>query len=63
MKLRVTPLSGLYSRIFNISLISRAPRDEWRRLCAVAYCRHLTASCRWLDLSLIISGWEKAVPN
>ena len=25
MKLRVTPLSGLYSRIFNISLISRRP--------------------------------------
>ena len=32
MKLRVTPLSGLYSRIFNMSLISLAPK-EVGRLC------------------------------
>ena len=42
MKLRVTPLSGLYSRIFNISLISYAPKDV-KGMGAVAY-RLLEAS-------------------
>jgi hypothetical protein len=28
MKLRVTPLSGLYSRIFNIALISQRPMEN-----------------------------------
>ena len=53
MKLRVTPLSGLYSRIFNTSLISERPGREVFGCGSVQSIGSIIHERSWLDYEIV----------